>query len=237
MNILIDKSWVEEEDADDILQHYKNHNIVIMESSMIKKMSIENFMTYIFFVPTTIVYNFFGNCIDTYDERFSKFFNRDIQKNNVDDIKTFPIFVKPLGNIKQFDGTIFNYRYQVDLCIPKNINVVYTSNVVKITNPVRLLIGNHRLYGYSKEYPDSKCIEKIIDWDFINDIKSITNEYIVIDVGIINEKWSVIELNPPYSFDSWEISLPEYFSFCQDACRYIAHRSKHEQHENEKNFK
>jgi hypothetical protein len=44
-------------------------------------------------------------------------------------------------------------------------------------------------------------------------------------VGIINEKWSVIEINPPYSIDSWEISLPEYFLFCQDACRYIRQRS------------
>lgn len=222
MNILIDKSWVEEGDADDIIEYYKNDNVVIMDGSLIKQMTREEFITYIFFVPTTIVYTFFNNCIDTYDDRFSKFFNRDIKKMNIKDINTFPIFLKPIGNIKQFDGTVFNYKYQVDLCIPKNQTFVYTSNVVKITNTIRLLIGNKKLYGYSKEYPYSTCIDNIIDWNFINDIKSITNEFMAIDIGLINEKWSVIEINPPYSIDSWEISLPDYFLFCQDACKYMA---------------
>jgi hypothetical protein len=221
--VLIDKSWVDWDDADDILQYYKNEEIKILEVNEILKMTKKEFTSYIFFVNTDTVRFFLGEPIDTYDSRFTQFFNREIKVVKTDEIDTFPIFIKPMGNAKEFTGLVINNKTELDQLIELNedilCNEVYSCNVVRVTNPHRLLIGNKKLYGMGKEYKSDPDCE--IDFEFLSNVLELTNDFFVtIDIGIINGSWGIIELNPWYSIDSWEIDLNIYFTFCEEAIEH-----------------
>jgi hypothetical protein len=218
--ILIEQTWVDWGEADDIMEYYANDaEIMVLSREDILKLSKEEMSLYIFYVSSNTVQAFFGNFLDTYDERFNKYYHRNIRKTATIEISTFPVFVKPIGNDKVFDGSIIKSASELHEIVPNDVTTVYTCDVVSITNPVRLLIGNKKLYGMGKEYPIDADVD--VSLAFIDEIVNTTNDFLTVDIGIIGNQWVVIEINPCYSIDSWTIPLQDYFKFCEDAIKHM----------------
>ena len=161
---------------------------------------------------------------DTYDKSFNKFYLRDIKVVKFKELYNgdFNCFIKPYLNDKSFDGQVY---YNIDKFvgpIPDPETLIYMSNVVTFLCEYRLLIGDNKLYGsgfMQGIYPNVNLPK-----DFIEKIISCTNSrYLCIDIGYIKElkKWAVVEINPPFSLDNYNIQFESYINFCVDACKYI----------------
>jgi hypothetical protein len=73
---------------------------------------------------------------------------------------------------------------------------------------------------YMKYYsPNNTIIKKLVE---------ITDDFKCIDIGLVqngdNYDWCVVEINPPFSLDDYDIPFEEYIQFCIDACLYINSR-------------
>lgn len=234
MIVLLEDSWK----ADDIKKYYEE--VCELSQENLYNLDSKLFINSIYFCCTDIVQYHLnklgieGIVPDTYDNTFKDLFKRNIEiiefcklgeymkSKNVDNI-----FIKPYLNNKTFDGQIYydNDRFVGQL--PNDNDKIYVSEKVIFLSEYRLLIGNNKLYGFGFMqglYPDIKVssINK-----FIDEIISKTDcRYLCIDIGYIKEikKWAIVELNPPFSLDDYNIPLNDYINFCTDACEYIKNR-------------
>ncbi len=167
---------------------------------------------------------------DTYDKTFDDFYNRNITKYVYKDIfkVSYPYFVKSAGNDKSIDGTIIKNSDDVaDLWCINQIFLyddmeLYVCDVVNFKVEYRLLVGDNKIYaiGYQKgnksNFPSEHFLHKILE-------KS-NGKYYCIDIGLISNSWSIVEINPPFSLDDFDISLNVYIEYAVDFWKYV--RSK-----------
>ena len=168
-------------------------------------------------------------------------------------LKDKSIFVKPVGNDKSFDGRVVSsvsdiehimsdfegdssykkneFEHQVsykknerDVC--DDVCDVYVCDVVEFLSENRLLIGNGKLYGYGHicKTKDFSFLSKID----INKLIEISGDnFRCIDVGLTKSgEWIIVEVNPPFSLDDYEIPLDMYMNFCIGACQWISKKVK-----------
>lgn len=237
IKVLLEESW----NANDIITFCKDKGIECIVLSEKELYERNDFFECIYFCNTDIVryqlqkYNIPKKILDmlypdTYETIYSEYFKRKIQTINmnlIEDLllKTESIFVKPIGNDKSFDGRIISSVDDTEALLSetesKENEYVYACEVVEFLSENRLLVGNGKLYGYGHI-----CKKK--DYSFmsqmdINRIIQLTGErYRCIDVGLTKEKgWVIIEINPPFSLDDYEIPLDMYMNFCIGACEWI----------------
>ena len=138
------------------------------------------------------------------------------------------VFIKPSLNNKSFDGQIYYDDDRFVGPLPDKNDEIYVCEKITFLCEYRLLVGHNKIYGFGFMqglYPDIK-LESILN--FVNDVVSKTdNRYLCIDIGYIKEikKWSIVELNPPFSLDDYNIPLKDYINFCIDSCNYISKQS------------
>jgi len=172
--------------------------------------------------------------IETYPDFFSKFYNRNIIKLKpielLDSIKfPFPYFIKPIENNKTFDGTLIEseiVRNYIFTQIPDHNNLIYYCNKIKFVNEYRMFVDNYKISGIvdATEFLINDKIKHSVPppEDIINDIlKENKYPYCVIDIGIdSNNKWYLIEVNPPFSLMSYDFPIDKYIKFCTNAWNY-----------------
>ncbi len=235
---ILEKEW----EADDIIDYCNNNNIECKEMSQDEIYNMNNIFknNYTLFCHTDIIqknlnkYNsvhILSDFIpDTYHVDFKEFYKRNIDKtefSNLDkNIITYPYFVKSVGNDKSIDGTVVkNMDDLLWLCIVNKVNLqskqmVYITEVVDFICEYRLLIGGNKIYGIGYQRGKKMTIPQ----DFIKELIQISKgRFFCIDCGYITSKseWAVIEINPPYSLDQFDIPLNDYISFCVDAQKHI----------------
>lgn len=228
--ILIEDSWTADGQADDIIAYSPDHQILTPDQ--LYAFDSQLFFEHTYFCNTEIVqYHLFklhrSNLVpNTYDPRFAKWYNRDIETTTVAEFGKYrgtPKFIKPFDNNKAFDGRVITDIREFEdygVPIPSSETKIYCCDPVVFLSEVRLLIGNGKLYGHGHI-----CKNKIPN--YLNDIKiadiiAATNgEYLCIDIGYTPGKWIIIEVNPPWSLDDHEIPFADYMAFCIDACAYI----------------
>lgn len=234
MQFLIQDTWIEFDGADDIINYCLINGSkyeILNENDLLLK---TNFFEYIFFCDTNIVYqqlqknNLTHLCPCTYDKKFNCLFGRNIKEVKLHDVDfDIPIFIKPVMNTKIFSGHIIYDKLQLDsLKIEFGNTCIYTSNVINIIGEYRLLIGNSKLYGssymkgsYDENYLEKMDINKIIDL--------VGNSFLCVDIGLLNNgNYIVVEINPPYSLDDYDIEFEQYINFCIDSCNYINSHAK-----------
>lgn len=228
MKFLLQNTWLEFGDADDIMNYCNknNYNIEILnETQLVQK---PNFFEYIYFCDTCVVYNqllknnLLRLCPDTYDYDFYELFKRNIIKVMLYDVKYVePFFIKPVKNTKIFSGHIVYDKLQLKSLQSCNNVEVYISNIINIVGEYRLLIGNNKLYGSSfmKGAYDENYLKKI-NIDKIIELVGIA--FMCVDIGILtNGEFIVVEINLPYSLDDYDIEFEKYINFCIDSCTYI----------------
>jgi hypothetical protein len=173
---------------------------------------------------------------DTYEETYHQLYSREIKKVKFSEVKSTShgIFIKPTTNDKIFSGQIYYGVYGVygvydnvsfigDL--PDENDVVYSSEIVIFLSEYRILVGHGKVYGIgymqgqTNVYPDDFIINKIIELTPLN--------FRCVDVGLTNKnKWIVVEINPPYSLDQYDIPLADYMQFVIDAASYLQNEIK-----------
>lgn len=227
MKVIIEDSWNEYGDADDIIQYCSDNNMQYQILSPEQISGLNNFFDYVFFCNTEIVLeklrstNCENLCPDTYDQTYKEFYNRTIEKVSLADIiLTEPIFIKPIDNDKFFDGHVVKLQSDIDSLKSVHPNMmVYKSEVISIVAEYRLLIGNGKLYGVGH----MKGQKININEEYVKRLVELTNEkFRCVDVGFTNfGTWIVVEINPMYSLDDYGIEIDKYMSFCIDACKWV----------------
>lgn len=234
MKVILEDTW----NADDIVTFCKEKGIECEVASQEELYAKEDFFECIYFCNTDIVRcqlqkHLKGNTEllniiypDTYESAYSQYYKRMIRRMNVGSLDTAllkenNIFVKPIGNDKRFDGRVISSLNDIDQLLMDDKEIVYACDVVNFLSESRLLIGNGKLYGYGH-------ICKTKDYSFmssmnINHIIELSKgSFRCIDVGLTKEKgWVIIEINPPFSLDDYEIPLDMYMNFCIGACEWI----------------
>jgi hypothetical protein len=237
MEVILEDTWNYYEEAEDIILYCNDNNIKCTVLSRQEISNMPDFFNYIFFCSTNIVYqklkehDCLNLCPDTYENVYNEFYCRKIEKVKVNEIKiTGDIFIKPCDNDKLFDGFIAKTQQEIDNLKYLDCDIiVYKSNVIHITSEYRLLIGNMKLYGSAciKCEKHVKCdkdnpIETYIDLKFLDQLIELTGEnFRCIDIGFDGKVWFIIEINPPYALDDYDMNIKNYMEFCIDSCIFI----------------
>jgi hypothetical protein len=183
---------------------------------------------------------------DTYDREFIRFFGREIEIITLDTLRDKYLaldkarFIKPLGNSKSFNGqVIYDYDCLNQLLFenPKLTPTtrIYSASVIDIQSELRLLIGQGRLYGCGQisiaDPPNRDYLLPIFKkgvsshgQSFLDKlILASGNRFLCVDIGWIPDlnRWVVIEINPAFSIDNYNILLADYLAFTEDAFRWI----------------
>jgi len=183
---------------------------------------------------------------DTYDREFIRFFGREIEIITLDTLRDKYLaqddarFIKPLGNSKYFNGQLiydFDDLNQLLIENPKLTPTtrVYSAPIINIQGELRMLIGQGKLYGCgqisivdppNKDYliPIQKKGISSTSQSFLDKIILATGErFLCVDIGWITDlnRWVVIEINPVFSIDYYDIPLANYLEFTKDAFRWI----------------
>ena len=189
---------------------------------------------------------------DKYKEYFNREIEKMTFGELLDKYKNIPKFIKPVNNDKMFDGRIFiDTNDFTDFCldIPPNDMMIYVTDPITILFEARLLIGGNKLYGGVNSYAINpspplqampakhgssmmntspslrKNIPNYLESEFVKNLINITSNFRCIDIGIndMNELF-VIEINPPFSLDNYNIDMKSYIDFCIDACQNISQK-------------
>ena len=208
--IIISKVWYDWEESIEIIEYCEKNNLEyqIKEDNEISQMTGDHVYFCNYDVRKYSV-------VDTYDEKYNKFYKRMIGRYNVNDLIFIDkFFMKPIDD-KIFDGIIIDSDKMLNEYkqIYKNINV-YMSEYINIKSEYRLLIGDNKLYDSCLIKGEEICLDN----NFIQELLDITENYLCIDIGYNNE-WFIVEINPPFSIEQYDININSYMQFCIDSSK------------------
>jgi hypothetical protein len=170
---------------------------------------------------------------DTYDRAFRQWYQRPIEIITIQQLwdkyisAERPRFIKPTGIVKLFEGQVLEDSDDLtNLLVSKNgvtlETNVYSCPIIDINGELRLLIGTGRLYGVGQI---SIAPPPNQDWrsGFLDQlITAVGDRFLCVDIGWVAELgWIVIEINPPYALDEYDIPLFVYLVFMTDAFNWF----------------
>ena len=236
---LIEEEW----EADDIVQFCANHQIPyqVLTQKEIMMMDTNDFFAGPFFCSTHIIQaklkekNLNHLIPDTYPSLFNQFYKRSITKCVYENLYMYeyPYFIKSAGNDKLIDGTVVNNAEDLanlwidNQVLPYSNLELYISDVVKFNVEYRLFIGNNQVYaiGYQK---GDRSIKLNSGRDFVDELlKVCKKDFYCIDVGYIGSmnEWAIVEVNPPFALDDYDILIDDYIQYNVDFWFNIALRA------------
>lgn len=183
---------------------------------------------------------------NTYDREFIRFFAREIEIITMDTLRDKYLaqddarFIKPLGNSKSFNGQVIYDYDDLNKLFAENPQLspttrIYSAPVIDIQGELRLLIGQGRLYGRGQisiadppnhDYliPAPKKGTNITGQSFLDKLIAATGDrFLCVDIGWVPEldRWVVVEINPAFSLEDYDIPLADYLAFTEDAFTWI----------------
>lgn len=183
---------------------------------------------------------------NTYDPAFAKFFKREIEIITLDILRDKYLandesrFIKPLGNSKSFNGQVIDDFGDLDKLFDEHPELspttrVYSAPVIDIQGEIRLLIGSGHLYGSgqisvanppNKDYLElsTSSIGGVSNTSVLDKLITATGDrFLCVDIGWVPEleRWVVVEINPPFSLEDYDIPLTDYLRFTEDAFHWI----------------
>lgn len=228
MNIIQD-TWNETDDQD-LLSFLSNP----VRLSALEILKITDFSTIkVIFADTTIMFSLLKQTFDNYPIELNKFYHRNINVYDLPETKSipYPYFAKPFSNDKSFEAHIIRNDKDYDYFISEASGQVYVSELVEFVNEYRLFIGDNKIVGCVESSDfliDPRIIKRCFPpSDFLNDILRFNPyNYCIIDVGMFNDTWSIVEVNPPYSITSYGLDIELYYAYCRDAFTYLKSQLK-----------
>ena len=225
--VLVEDSW----EAEDIVQYCMRDNIEcrVLSPKELTELDSNEFMQYVPFCSTDIVRQHLvcagqtERIPDTYETVYRPYLHREIRKVPFSEVVPGS-FVKPIANDKSFDGQVYYDDERFLGPLPSAQTEVYTCEAMRVLSEYRLLIGNHRLYG--RGYMSGARIDDLLPKSMIEELVNLTDNYRCVDIGYVKfltgagagtSRWVVIEINPAFSLDDYDIPLADYMQFCLDA--------------------
>lgn len=238
--IILEAEWVAED-----IKDYCNQNGIrctVLTHNDIFMLNKSDFLSQPFFCSTDVVQHHLQDTAyvvpDTYETSFMPLLKRHIDKCKFSDlisrdmnrVRGMPFFVKPIGNNKAFDGIIIkstdDINHYQDFFKIDPLTDVYVSDVVTFTSEYRLFIGNGKIYARGHQRglsgPDLS-----FDSDFEQELLAICKrDFYAIDIGLQGTEWSIVEINPPFSLDDYDINIDTYVRYGIDFWTALSEASK-----------
>lgn len=229
MLVIIQDTWCEYDD-EELLEFIKLKNISFQQISgkdILKLTTLPDML----FADTDIIHKLIPVVIQTYPQEFNSLYKRKIVKIifKGSNYHKKPFFIKPAIEHKKFNALVVNDKYD-ETYINDYINdLVYICESVKYINEYRLFIANNSIRGMveSTNYVlGTKNTNHKVPDRFLNTILKLNPyPFCVIDIGEIDEgKWSIVEVNPPFSLSSYDWDIQEYYKYSVDAWKYLKNK-------------
>ncbi len=240
--IIVEEDW---DDYDDLIDYFVTSKIPykIIPHDKIASISTEDFMINgPYFCDTHIIQDKLSAVSldyiipDTYPNVFDNFYKREIIKETYINLKrhTFPFFIKSTGNDKLISGTVIKNSKELEKIwisngveCDNNLLLYVNKNIINFRAEYRILIGNNKIYGVGFQKGE-KSINP--DQQFLDSLTSAScKSFYCVDVGytdnvgskVPESGWVIVEVNPPFSLDSFDIEMKDYVDFAVDFWSFV----------------
>jgi hypothetical protein len=208
---LIEEEW----GADALIDEARRRGAPFVEMSRadMRALTRDEFVSFCpVFASTDIVQHHGVAAPDTYPPQLAALYHRAIARCRARDIAAFPVFIKPVGNAKEWAGRVVHRACD----LPAPDAEVYTSPVLDFATEHRLLVGGGKLWAQARQRgaPDPP------PYPFVDAVVALAGAaFLCIDVGRAGAQWLVIEVNPPYALDDYDVDVRVYWDYCAAAWR------------------
>lgn len=230
-NIYLERSW----EATDIKEFFSGDNDQVHELSQedLYKLPSRDFLSGVYFCSTDIVQHHLqkvglSHLVPVaYESAYQHLLKRQTCICLLSQLPILlakgPLFVKPYLSNKDFDGRVISSLEDYTsrgISLPGPGTICYVSEIINIVSEYRLLIGNQgKLYGVGH----MRGTRMGVTDDILKPFLDATSEFRCVDIGFVPELgWILVEINPPFSLDDYDIPLNGYMDFCIDACHAIS---------------
>lgn len=213
MDVWLEQEWLEyDSDGDAIKDACEQHGYRVLVKSreeLRNLSSAEFFKTSISaaFCSTDIAQQFIAPQLipDTYPAAFQDLYRRHIVACKAGDVTTFPVFIKPRGNNKDFGGRVIHKKDD----LPMRATEIYACEVVKMHDEHRVLPGFYKGPVDSIFY---RRLDQLIGLDM---------PPLSVDVAWLPDMkiWGVVEVNPAFGLGLNGVDPLDYVHFVTDAFR------------------
>lgn len=169
-----------------------------------------------------------------YPSSLSEYYGRNIDVIKLYDIKSFPVFVKPVHEVKLFTGTVLQREQDIQLLKLTNPQItgeteIYWSDVVTIDSEYRIfvhskpdkyiikdkIVGIKHYSGNYKLFPSHKDIDRL--YEIIENYKDSPICY-SLDIGLEKDKpgFHLIEINDFWALGSYGLDGALYTRLTMD---------------------
>lgn len=232
ISFVIQSTWDDEEDQE-LLAHVKasKKQLTILDEASIANISPAT--TRMVFADTLLIQRLFSelDCLipDTYPPEYNPLFKRIIKKTALSALlpTDYPVFVKPTGNGKHFDGRVLKTIKDATL-IDDHDAELYACEVVQFVCEHRLFLGPNKVYGV-REYSDNVLDPRLmkegltVPSQLVSRCLEINGQrFAVVDVGMTQAgQWCVVEVNPPFALSSYGLEIGVYVAYCVEAWQWM----------------
>jgi hypothetical protein len=150
---------------------------------------------------------------------FQDYLGRNVWETNMDEITTFPIFVKPSTKIKAFTGFVADTPFDLALYSENYRGSVWAQQEVDIISEYRLYVTNNRVIGlkhYAGDwhiFPDSDFIQRC----FHQSIHCIDSHSYTLDFGVLEDGRTIlVEANDGWATGNYGLEPYDYYIFCRN---------------------
>ena len=241
--LYLEDSWTENGDGEYIINYCalpeSQWQLQIISRNELKRMPTRDFFRGVVLAQAHIIQSHLvllnrqDLIPDTYDSAFQPWLKRHIEIISIQQLwdkyisVERPRFIKPVGIVKLFEGQVLDDGDDLTNLLVRHQDVtletkVYSCRTIDIDGELRLLIGAGRLYGVGQI---SIAPPPNQDWRpvFLDQlITAVGGRFLCVDIGWVAELgWVVVEINPPYSLDEYDIPLVDYLQFMTDAFGWL----------------
>ncbi len=148
------------------------------------------------------------------------FYNRNVIETRINDLTTFPVFIKPSSEIKAWTGIVVNNKEEALHFTQQYDKPILSSNVIDIISEYRVYIIKDRGIIGVKHYLGDPYVT--LDKEFVNKCylessKNLNENSYTLDFGIDqNNKTFLIEVNDGWAIGNYGLDPDSYYSFVKN---------------------
>jgi len=171
-----------------------------------------------------------------YPEELKQYYKRDMWYSKFQDVKHFPVFIKPRHEVKLFTGTVLNTQENYDFVKTyyqevKPETELYCSDILEFLSEYRCFVHDGKLKGIQWYAGDFKLT---LNCDHIARIEQIIQKFYsapiayTLDIGIIEYKpdiayydIAIVEVNDMWAIGSYGFNAKDYVKMTIDRFNQI----------------